>query len=112
MNTMMNYPETKNYIHNHIMAYSDELNGHVIPFIVPGWKSIKGDGLLCHTEIIEAAMDMTNEHADLFNDHINGLFQSLMDNTDMTKKQLWGVILFEFQSYAIDYLTHQLKKLQ
>ena len=94
------------------MAYSDELNGHVIQFIVPGWKSIKGEGLLCHTEIIEAAMDMTNEHADLFNDHINCLFQELKGNIDMNEEQLWNVLLFEFQTYAIDYLAHQLKKLQ
>jgi hypothetical protein len=109
---MMNYRETKNYIHNHIMTYSDELNDHVVPFIVPGWKSIKGDGLLCHTEIIEAAMDMTNEHADLFNDHIIGLFESIKDNTDMNEEQLWNTLLFEFQDYAIDYLTNHLKKLQ
>lgn len=112
MNTMMNYRETKNYIHNHIMTYSDELNAHVVPFIVPGWKSIKGGGLLCHNEIIEAAMNMTNEHADLFNDHIIGLFESIKDNTDMNEEQLWNSILFEFQSYAIDYLKNHLKKLQ
>lgn len=107
----MNYYETKNYIHNHIMSNSDVLNNHVIPFIVPGWKSVKGDGLICHTEIIESAMDIVSDHAQLFNDHINGLFEELKDGTELNEEQLWNVLLDEFQSYAIDYLTHRLEKL-
>ena len=107
----MNYTETKNYIYNHIMSNSDEFNNHVIPFIVPGWKAAEGNGLICHNEIIESAMDIVSDHAQLFNDHINGLFEELRDDTELNEEQLWYVLLNEFQSYAIDYTIHQLKKL-